>query len=292
MNQILNFNTIKTIIEVEGILTNESPMRIGKGAGILGEVDLPIEKDINDIPYIPGSSIKGSIRALCEAIARASGYHVCDPLNPKSICSISTNAIKRAMDLSMKGIKLKAIKNEIIKLFKENQLIHISKNIESREFSSVNDLINYLTNNYGPCIVCRIFGNTEIASHIIFYDVYPIVKDLRPLSRTRVAIDRFRGASRAGALFTYEYIPKGYEWSFKIRIINIDLIEGKEPEAKLLRSLMRYLCLHGVQVGGMKTIGHGLIKIRPEKTNVRKCVVENLEIRCMSYNLAEVLKRW
>jgi len=292
MSHIINFAILKTIIDIEGVLINITPLHIGKGGGKLGEIDLPIEKDISRIPYIPGSSIKGGIRALSEAIARASNYNVCDPLDPKNICIVSTEAIKRIMDLRAKGRGLGEIKNEVVSIYKVKGYDNIATDIENKSFSTADELMSYILNSYGPCIICRVFGNAELSSHVIFFDAYPVKKDASPFSRTRVALDRFRGASRTGALFTYEYIPKGYEWSFKIRIINLDLIEGEGQEVQLLRSLIKYLCLHGVQIGGMKTIGYGILKIDPNKTNIRRCIIKDLELKCTSYSLSEVISKW
>jgi len=287
----MNFGALKTITDIEGVLVNETPIHIGKGAGGLGEVDLPVEKDINNRPYIPGSSIKGSLRFLSEILAKTGNYKVCDPLNPKNLCSIATKAMKKIIDLSTKGISLDRIKDDVVELFKQEDYPSIAEDIKGRAFTDINSLINYILDNYGPCIICRIFGNTELASHIIFFDSYP-VKDITPINRTRVAIDRFRAASRAGALFTYEYIPRGCEWHFKVRIINIDLIEDSTPEVKLLRAVIKYLCQHGFQIGGMKTIGLGFLKLNPEKTSVKRCVIENLEIKCITYDLVKVINEW
>jgi CRISPR-associated protein Csm3 len=58
----------------------------GKPEIEIGEVDMPILRDTRDQPYIPGSSIKGKIRAEAERIARKENMEVCSPPNVKNMC--------------------------------------------------------------------------------------------------------------------------------------------------------------------------------------------------------------
>ena len=51
----IDFDRIKYIYVVDGYLLNTEPLRVGKGAGELGEVDLPVIKLPDGRPYIPGS---------------------------------------------------------------------------------------------------------------------------------------------------------------------------------------------------------------------------------------------
>jgi len=296
LNYLNSFEALRCIVNIYGILVNETPLRIGKGAGGLGEVDLPIEKDPRGIPYIPGSSIKGCIRSLSESLARASGERVCDPLSVKSLCNVATAAIKQATNLSIKGKSLNEIKEKISGLFKHEGFESEANILTSTTFKDVNELISKIISDYGPCIICRIFGNTELASHIYIYDSYPtedVINKVTALSRTRVAIDRFRNASRSGALFTYEYVPQGYRWNFRMRIINIDIVRGSGKEVDLLRSVIKYMTTHGLIVGSMKTVGHGLLRLDPDNTFIERCFVEGLKIVCETpIKLSEVIKEW
>jgi CRISPR-associated RAMP protein (TIGR02581 family) len=73
---------VKYLINLE--LTNESSLSIGMGKALWGAVDNPIIKKMDGLPYIPGSSVKGVLRAEAERYAR-SVYginEVCDILNP------------------------------------------------------------------------------------------------------------------------------------------------------------------------------------------------------------------
>nr|MDO8045226.1 CRISPR-associated RAMP protein Csx7 [Candidatus Baldrarchaeota archaeon] len=63
---------------VKGKIVNLDPLSIGAGKGALtGAIDNPIVR-LNNIPYIPGSSLKGVLRTEAERYARILGLSVCD----------------------------------------------------------------------------------------------------------------------------------------------------------------------------------------------------------------------
>jgi len=53
-------NKIENIIVINGIMTNQSPLIIGKGKGDL--IDIEILKEENSIPYIPATSFIGAVK--------------------------------------------------------------------------------------------------------------------------------------------------------------------------------------------------------------------------------------
>lgn len=150
----------------------------------------------------------------------------------------------------------------------------------------------------GPCVVCGIFGGggvkeKTIASHISIFDAYP-KGNVRTATRTRTAIDRFRQAARAKALFTYEYVPPNTEWNFEMHIYNIDIIDGDESKdfrIKLLRSLLKHMSEFGIQIGSMRSVGLGALTL----TNgvLEKYVAKNLKLTLEKrVNIKEVVKKW
>ena len=119
------------------------------------------------------------------------------------------------------------------------------------------------------------FGNTELASHVIVYDALP--KSQQPLIgfRTRVAIDRMRRAARSGVLFRYEYVEPGREWGFKLKAYNLEL-GGESWAALLFRSLLDYVKEFGIEVGSMRSIGLGLLELKEARATVYE--VKNLRL--------------
>ncbi len=293
----LNHDVLKVLTIIDGVVVNETPLRIGKGRGELSEVDLPVIRDFRGVPYIPGSSIKGCARALVEAVARASGYNVCDAIN-NSLCSFRAELLNKVFQIALTTTSLDEIKkrieeskDEFVKLASRRK---INKSIVEEFLSTANsDLISALEKN-APCIICRLFGNQALASKLIFFDAYPINEhEVRTAIRTRVAIDRFREAARSGALFEYEFIPPGYEWRFRVEAKNVDVVDCNSDECKLLRAFIKMFATHGLLCGGMKSVGHGLLKVVPEKTRVIVYKIKEFSlVEDKNITLEELVKRW
>jgi len=111
-----------------------------------------------------------------------------------------------------------------------------------------------------PCSVCRLFGNTELSSHIVVYDALPDGEVPAVGYRTRVAIDRFRRAARSGMLFRYEYVEPGCKWRFRLKAYNVDL-DGEDQASRLFRAVVDYVREFGLEVGSMRSVGLGLKRV-------------------------------
>jgi len=213
-----DFDEIKVIVEVEGELIAETPVRVGagRGEGVHSLVDSPLlripmikERILKSVPYIPGSSLKGVLRTECEILA-------------KSMFERSSNL------------------NEILE---------------------------------------GIFGSQELASHIICFDAYP-TSEVVTFVKPGIRINRTLASVHPGGLYKEEYIAPGTLFGFKLRIINIDLDDEKDIRAQLLKALLRKMKEHGIQVGGRKSIGAGLVRLR--KCTIRKFTLEKGELRKIS----------
>ena len=83
------FEKLESRVIYEGEIETLTPIHIGSGKPELEEtagIDLPILKDPNDTPYIPGSSLKGKVRSEAERIARTTGLKVCKPPAIEGMC--------------------------------------------------------------------------------------------------------------------------------------------------------------------------------------------------------------
>jgi len=139
-----------------------------------------------DVPYLPGSSLKGVIRAHCERIVRTLDGDeqgrplACDPLDDKKSCN------KR--------------------LEKEKQ----SLNGERAHARS--------------CFICQLFGNTALAGHLRTADAYPEdVKAVRTEERDGVAIDRVFGSVAVGP-FQLEVVTGG-EFATRLYLKNFTIAQ-------------------------------------------------------------------
>ena len=82
------FEKLEKRLIFRGTIQALTPLHIGSGKpeAELGEVDMPIIRDTNEQPYIPGSSLKGKTRAEAERILREEGTYVCLPPDVKNMC--------------------------------------------------------------------------------------------------------------------------------------------------------------------------------------------------------------
>ena len=130
--------------------------------------------------YLPGSSLKGAIRAHCERIVRTLGGEsrknnvwTCDPLEQHAPC--------RKLNEDHNGNSTAIYRNS--------------------------------------CTICQIFGSTDIAAHARIADAYPISpKEIRREERNGVAIDRVYGSVAVGP-FNFEVLTAG-EFTTKITVKN------------------------------------------------------------------------
>jgi len=280
----LDFDRLSCLTVVSGIAINITPLHIGR-IGVI--VDYPVERFPDRTIYIPGSSLKGSLRSLAESIARASGTYVCEVFDDITKCECAIRVLKYIYNMFRKGSSEKEIIDNIKKYCDE--IIDLSagkKRFSIKEISSflneitsaksLEELIENIKKEKVPCPVCRIFGNKELASHIEVSDMLPLNPDNVEVDfRTRNAIDRFRGAARSGALFTFEYVSPRTKWKFEMKLINIK-INSKTLEAELMRSLLKLLHTQGIQVGRMRSVGMGLLKL--ESANVIEYSVKDFEL--------------
>lgn len=119
--------------------------------------------------YLPGSSLKGAIRAHCERIVRTLGGEqpsdgnvwTCDPLKQNSPCH------------------------------------------------KFEDEVNTATVYKGSCTICQLFGSHEIGAHFRITDAYPVDLDkVQREERNGVAIDRVYGSVAVGP-FNFEVLTAG-----------------------------------------------------------------------------------
>ena len=82
------FEKLHERLIISGTLEAVTPLHIGSGKPELeiGEIDMPILRTPDGQPYIPGSSLKGRVRAEAERIARERGLEVCNPPNTRNMC--------------------------------------------------------------------------------------------------------------------------------------------------------------------------------------------------------------
>jgi len=165
--------------------------------------------------YLPGSSLKGAIRAHSERIVRtvgqaartSEGVWACDPLDNRSPCRAIGG--KSAADT-----------------YKES------------------------------CTVCRLFGSTEMSSHLRIEDAYPDepITVEQTEERNGVAIDRVYGSVAVGP-FNYQVATRG-EFHTRIHLKNFTT-----AQLGLLALVVRDFDNHRVGLGFAKSRGMGNVSM-------------------------------
>ncbi len=226
--------------------TTLSPLRIGasRAKSFFSIVDLQVIRitlDGKEVPYIPGSSLKGVFRSTAEMLLRSYNKRVCS----MGQCSIENIENKTRDELLQDAIKE-----------------------YNRTGTNIERVISILD---GYCLICKIFGSNTYASHIIFNDAYPVT-DVSVGVKTGIAINRRSGAVKKGALYQVEFVNPGATFNGNIKFINLpNYVVG------LILYIITKMLNHGiVNIGGFKSRGFGNIKMDIEGIN--GVVVQNGKI--------------
>ena len=170
--------------------------------------------------YLPGSSLKGVMRAHAERLARTVGGTrlACDPLHERDSCS---------------------------------QRLY-------REKPDTTAAVHA-----GSCFVCRLFGNTSLASRFHIADAMPVAGST-PITEERngVAIDRVFGAVAVGP-FSFETMTEG-TLDTTVFIRNFGL-----AQLGLLALVFRDIQEQRVRVGFAKSRGLGAIGLEVTRLCIR-----------------------
>jgi len=92
----VGFEKLEKRLIFSGTLEAVTPLHIGSGKpeAEIGGVEMPILRDPEGRPYIPGSSLKGRARAEAERIAREKGIKICDPPVVENMCGSRESRIE------------------------------------------------------------------------------------------------------------------------------------------------------------------------------------------------------
>jgi len=246
-----DFLSFKNRYFVSADLIMERPFHIGKGTSLepVG-TDLPVVKTLEGIPYIPGSSIKGAMRAKLEQILRTldtqgfkwNGQKIwaCDPLDNSNCCVTDSKRKQMQKKHTLNG------------------------NLNDTAFTA--ELLN------AHCTACRLFGSPWVASRIYFKDMYLINKDeILKLFEIRdgVGIDRDTGTAKKGMKFDYEIVPSWTKFRLEAILENVE-----DWEVGLFSILLKLGKKGEIALGGKVSSGLGWARIenikidKVDKTNL------------------------
>ncbi|PSB01553.1 type III CRISPR-associated RAMP protein Csx7 [Merismopedia glauca] len=238
------FDTFKNRLEIRGILTTITALRIsaGRSSEPIGS-DLPVIKDALGRPLIPGSSFKGALRSRLESFLR--GIDPSLAANPaiESEWSI-TNEQLNGED----GIK-KKVEKELEK-YPERQRIGKRDRLLTDKIIEKTDLASIL------------FGSPWLASKLQIRDltVLPDAWFGQYQERDGVAIDRDTETAADGKLYDYQVVPSDTPFYFEAVVEN-----AEEWELGLLALGLHQFETEQIPLGGGRSRGLGVVKLEIDK---------------------------
>jgi CRISPR-associated RAMP protein (TIGR02581 family) len=227
---LLSFAKLHNRLKVTGKLVSETALRVGAGRD--NEVTsnrLPVLRDGRGRPYLPGASLKGTLRSRMEALIRA-----IDPT--------------QALDL----LELEAQIATYKKLFEQDNELQAPGQLSKQDQRRSQIIWERST------LIDKTFGAPWIASHIFFKDAH-IDSELwfgQFERRNGVAINRDTEIAQDGLLYDYEVVPAGLPFDFEV------VMENVEPWQLGLLVLGLRPWLNGdVQIGGFRSRGLGYVRL-------------------------------
>ena len=207
--------------------------------------------------YLPGSSLKGAIRAHCERIVRTLGGEEPNDENVWACFSVSDDKNKKACSERLDE------KNKERKKQRQPELTGAEIYASS-------------------CTACQLFGNSSIASRVRITDAYPKAsKEIQLEERNGVAIDRVYGSVAVGP-FNFEVLTAG-EFKTTITVNNFTT-----AQLALIALAIRDFDEQRVSIGFAKSRGLGQVNMKVNSVEIRypTAVVENQQLKMIGNQAA------
>ncbi|HFJ9404078.1 TPA: CRISPR-associated RAMP protein Csx7 [Bacillus paranthracis] len=212
---------------IKGKIRLLSGLHIGSGYMSI-ETDATVMKDVQNKPFIPGSSLKGLFRTISERL-----HHLILDNVKTEVCYLAENECSRKT----------SVKEEIEKLEIEEDIVELIE----REI----------------CPICQLYGSTFQASKIVFHDAKLIEENKQEQYTTvrhSVKINRETGAAEDGAKYDYEVVYPNTTFSFEIEAENLS-----EIDSDLLAIALGQCKTGNIQIGGKTSRGLGFIQLEDVK---------------------------
>ena len=238
-------NTFQNKIVIKGTLQAISSIHIGTGKISYSPQDIDngiIRNVITEEPFIPGSSLKGMLRAYAEALLPSIDERY------KNACIVTENPCLRKSDS-------KVIYVEKDVYGKEKEITTTLENVKKIYKDDAKKLSEILYEN--ACPICRIFGSQVMAAKIQIND--SMLKEGSKAiieKRDGVAIDRDSGTAANRMKYDFECVGAGAEFEFYMAFNNIE-----EDDKEMIDILISYLASGEAKIGGKKSVGLGEIKL-------------------------------
>jgi CRISPR-associated protein Csm3 len=180
-----DFHRLDSRLRLQGVLTLQTALHVGAGKSSGEGTDIPVLRDADGYPFLPGASVKGVLRSTLEALIRSaenrsSGLWTCNPLIDKP----------GTHDVAC-GVYAKT---------------------ESK--ASVDTTQH--------CAICKLFGSRIVSSHVRISDSMMLHRRGRPPIELRdgVAIDRDRKVVSGAQKYDFEVVSPGTQFNIEVFVEN------------------------------------------------------------------------
>jgi CRISPR-associated RAMP protein (TIGR02581 family) len=222
------FHTLTRQVRLRGQLVTCTALRVGAGRSYdaLGD-DLPVVKDALGRPVIPGSSLKGALRAYAESLLRT--------LEPM----VQSHGKQQ---LSCYPLTAPCLSNDEVTAIKQE------RGADDRLWEE-------------SCWACRLFGAPWLASQMWVRDL-PVREDTwfeRFGHRDGVSIDRDTGTAQSQKRYTFELVPEETAFDFD------SVVDGaSDAEMGLLLLTLEGVRNRQILLGGARSRGLGDVVLNVE----------------------------
>lgn len=227
------FSIFKNRLDISGVLTTVTALRIGSGRSLepIG-TDLPVIKDAFGNPLIPGSSFKGAMRSRLESFLRAID---------ESLAANPTNEAEWAITNEQLNGK-DGIKAQIEKQYPEAE----RDRLLSQRIMNETDFAS------------QVFGSPWSASKFQVRDLNVVADSWfgQYQERDGVSIDRDTETASDGRLYDFQVVPAGTTFEFRA------IVENAEPwELGLISIGLHQFETEQIPLGGGRSRGLGVVRL-------------------------------
>jgi len=269
-------------------LTTRSHLRVGAGEGA---ADVAVENPIiraliydqqggeKRVPYIPGSSLHGVVRAWVEKALRSGQQPLTGDQLKAQVEGLPDDQDRERL-LGEARREYEAFLGRALEdvqevyghweVYTQPHVCNPLSDVDKCERISVQEseprawkVAWWKTLGVAPpCAVCRIFGYMGQRGRVKFSHAWPTTEQPPLDVITRVAINRLTGAADEGKLFDLEAIPPGVSFHFFVVMENME-DEGDRADKDRFDLGIKALGMGLAGLGAHSTVGFGMVDVEP-----------------------------
>lgn len=225
------YNQLTRKVRIRGTLAFDTAFHIGSGRESELASDMGVLLDWDGRPILPGSTLKGSLRACAERLAPHLGMTAC------------------LLDTTLSGIS--CVSDETYRRSVSDELKALDTKPDRK--GSEADRIDWLQEK--TCDVCRLFGSPMQASRIFLADGELGEWSHSLQVRDGVCIDRDSETARSGLKFDYEVVPAGAAFG-----VSLEMENPSDREIALIGAALAEW-ENGFHLGGFTSRGLGSVRL-------------------------------